>query len=150
MYAPVHHGNNPALYSNYMFKGKGRNRPFQAPGRFAVRGRGNRAFRAPGRRNVRGRGFITKDQAKEGLSKAMKVGVPLIGKLIKGISKQQRRQKRRSRRKLRKLKGGNEGLPLFGGPFGKLMAMTAGFIKSAEKKVAERKRNAARRKQFER
>ena len=76
----------------------------------------------------------------------MKVGVPLIGKLIKGISKQQRRQKRRSRRKLRKLKGGNEGLPLFGGPFGKLMAMTAGFIKSAEKKIAERKRNAAQRK----
>ena len=136
MYAPVHHGNNPVLYSNYMFKGKGRNRPFRAPGRFAVRG--NRAFRAPGRRNVRGRGFITKDQAKEGLSKAMKVGVPLIGKLIKGISKQQRRQKRRSRRKLRKLKGGNEGLPLFGGPFGKLMAMMAGFIKSADKKTAEK------------
>ena len=129
MYAPVHHGNNPVLYSNYMFKGKGRNRPFRAPGRFAVRGRGNRAFRAPGRRNVRGRGFITKDQAKEGLSKAMKVGVPLIGKLIKGISKKQRRQKRRSRRKLRKLKGGNFEDPLLGGPFGKLMAMTTGLMK---------------------
>ena len=109
MYAPVHHGNNPVLYSNYLFKGKGR-RPFRVPGR-RVHGRGfpGRVFRAPGRRNFRGRGFITKDQAKEGLTKAAKVGLPLIGKLIKGVSKQQRRKKRRDRkkrRKLRKLKGG--------------------------------------------
>ena len=110
MYAPVHHGNNPVLYSNYMFKGKRRNRPFIT------------------------KGFITKDQAKEGLSKAMKVGVPLIGKLIKGVSKQQRRKKRSSRRKLRKLKGGS--LPLLGGPFGKLMALTTGLIKTVDKKVA--------------
>ena len=138
MYAPVHHENNPVLYSNYMFKGKGRNHPLRAAGRFAVRGRGNQAFRAPGRRNVRGGGFITKDQAKEGLSKAMKVGVPLIGKLIKGVSKQQRRKKRRSRRKLRKLKGGS--LPLLGGPFGKLMALTTGLIKTVDKKVAARRK----------
>ena len=121
------------LYSNYMLKGKGRNRPFQAPGRFAVRGRGNQVFCAPGRRNVRGRGFITKDQGKEGLSKAMKVGVPLIGKLIKGISKQQRR----SRRKWKKLKGGN--LLFFGGPFEKLLAATAGLSKAVDRRIAARR-----------
>ena len=104
MYAPVHHGNNPVLYSNYMFKGKGRNRPFRAPGKFAVR-----------------------------------VGVPLIGKLIKGISKQQRRQKR-SRRKLRKLKSGNFEDPILGGPFGKIMATIAGLSKAVDKKIAAKRK----------
>ena len=70
----------------------------------------------------------------------MKVGVPLIGKLIKGISKKQRRQKRRSRRKLRKLKGGNFEDPLLRGPFGKLMAMTTGLMKAVDKKIAARRK----------
>ena len=69
----------------------------------------------------------------------MKIGVPLIGKLIKGVSKQQRRQKRRSRRKLRKLKGGN-GDPILAGPFEKLMAITAGLMKTVDKKIAARRK----------
>ena len=83
---------------------------------------------------MRGRGFIAKDQANEGLSKAMKVGVPLIGKLIKGVSKQQRREKRRSRskkKKWKKLKGGNLWLD---GPFGKLSSAQIQFIKTYNKK----------------
>ena len=60
--------------------------------------------------------------AKEGLAKAAKVGLPLIGKLIQGVSKQQRRKKRRSRKKnkLRKLKGGSS-YHYMQSPFGKSM-----------------------------
>ena len=68
----------------------------------------------------------------------MKVAVPLISKLIKGISKQQRRKKRRSIRKLKKLKGGN--MLLLGGPFGKLLAAKVCLSKAVDKKIAERRK----------
>ena len=77
-------------------------------------------------------GFITKDQAKEGLAKAAKVGLLLIGKLIQGVSKSQKRKKRRrsrkKRNKQRKMKGGS--LWAFG-PLGKLMAAQLGLFKKA-------------------
>ena len=134
MYVPVHHGNEPVL-----FKGKGRF--FNVPGRRTrlIRGKGTRVFNAPGRRvRIRGKGFITKDQAKEGLSKAAKVGLPLIGKLIQGISKQERKKnhrkrRRRNKRKWKHLKGGN---PLFMlGNFGKFTARWLGALETITNKA---------------
>ena len=140
MYAPVHHGNNPLLYSNYRFKGKGR-RHFRAPGRrFIVRCLGffGQIFCAPGKKNIEGRGFITTDQATEGLSKAMKVGVPPISKLMKGVSKRQRRKMRRSRKKkkLRKLKVGTLFTDYMQSPMGKgMFGFLAAMNLASKKKI---------------
>ena len=60
-------------------------------------------------------------QLKKDFAKAAKVGIPLIGKLIKGFSKQGKK-KRRNKAKWKQLKGGNGWL------FGNLGKFTAGWL----------------------
>ena len=104
MYRPVHHGNEAVL----------------------LKGKGTRVFNAPGRKiRIKGKGFsIQAIRHKKDFAKAAKVGIPLIGRLIKGFSKQgkKKNRSRKKRRKWKHLKGGN------GWMFGNFGKFTAGWL----------------------
>ena len=112
MYLPVHHGNEPVL----------------------LKGKVTRVFNAPGKKvRIKGKGFsIQAIRHKKDFAKAAKVGIPLIGKLIKGFSKQGKK-KRRNKSKWKHLKGGNP-LWMFGN-FGKFTAGWLGALDTIYKKA---------------